>query len=215
MSWLLLRVLAWVSVRVSGEDCLIPLKLEGGENGREHTLGRGQSEHFLDTKDWKRRETNDRSQDIPTSCCGDLDRKKRDGSVRSSHNNNEDLATGGSSRNGRGGGDRDAQMAHLRGGVFTMGTNPSDGFVFEEDGEGPARRVEVSPFAIGKYAVSNAEFEHFVSETGYVTEAEKFGWSFAGSWKLCLLLFHDLLDFSQNRTTRRRKASCTVSIPQN
>ena len=30
--------------------------------------------------------------------------------------------------------------------------------------------------------VSNAEFAAFVSKTGYVTEAEKFGWSFVFAW---------------------------------
>jgi sulfatase modifying factor 1 len=57
-----------------------------------------------------------------------------------------------------------------------MGTDGDEGF--PEDGEGPARRVTLSPFAIDPFAVSNDDFGRFVSETGYVTEAERFGWSF-------------------------------------
>lgn len=40
------------------------------------------------------------------------------------------------------------------------------------------RRVRVNPIRIGPTAVSNGEFAAFVEETGYVTEAERFGWSF-------------------------------------
>lgn len=57
-----------------------------------------------------------------------------------------------------------------------MGTDGGEGF--PEDGEGPARRVTLSPFAIDPFAVSNDDFGRFVSETGYVIEAERFGWSF-------------------------------------
>jgi formylglycine-generating enzyme required for sulfatase activity len=47
-----------------------------------------------------------------------------------------------------------------------------------EDGEGPVREVTLSPFAIAPTTVSNAEFAAFAGATGYVTEAERFGWSF-------------------------------------
>lgn len=57
-----------------------------------------------------------------------------------------------------------------------MGTDDEDGF--PDDREGPAREVTVEPFAIGRYAVTNAEFAEFVAETGYRTEAERFGWSY-------------------------------------
>ena len=46
------------------------------------------------------------------------------------------------------------------------------------DGEGPARRTAVEAFAIAATAVTNREFREFVAETGYVTDAERFGWSF-------------------------------------
>jgi formylglycine-generating enzyme required for sulfatase activity len=67
-------------------------------------------------------------------------------------------------------------MVHLDGGTFRMGTDSEEGF--SQDGEGPAREVSVDPFYISKYAVTNAEFLEFVQETGYTTDAEKFGWSF-------------------------------------
>ena len=66
-------------------------------------------------------------------------------------------------------------LVPLRGGRFEMGTR--DAF-FPEDGEGPPRRVRVKPFAISPTAVSNAEFARFVDETGYVTDAEQFGWTY-------------------------------------
>ena len=63
----------------------------------------------------------------------------------------------------------------IPGGVFTMGT---DDPILPQDGEGPARRVEITTFYMDKYEVSISEFADFVAETGYVTEAEKFGDSF-------------------------------------
>lgn len=46
------------------------------------------------------------------------------------------------------------------------------------DGEAPMRRVKVKPFRMGATTVTNAEFAAFVDATGYVTEAERIGWSF-------------------------------------
>jgi len=64
----------------------------------------------------------------------------------------------------------------LRGGAFLMGTDDVQGFA--ADGEGPVREVSLSPFRIALHEVSNARFAEFVSATGYVTEAERYGWSF-------------------------------------
>ena len=61
------------------------------------------------------------------------------------------------------------------GGAFLMG---SDDRRFPEDGEGPVRRVTLSPFSIARYAVSNLQFADFVRATGYTTDAERYGWSF-------------------------------------
>ncbi|KAF0297784.1 Formylglycine-generating enzyme [Amphibalanus amphitrite] len=66
-------------------------------------------------------------------------------------------------------------LLDIPGGTFTMGTDRPH---FAQDGEGPARRVTVSPFRLQQREVSNAEFARFVAATGYVTEAERFGSSF-------------------------------------
>ncbi|MEF0942271.1 formylglycine-generating enzyme family protein [Rhizobium sp. BR 362] len=46
------------------------------------------------------------------------------------------------------------------------------------DGEGPVRTVQIEDFRLSVGAVTNAEFARFVRETGYVTEAERLGWSY-------------------------------------
>ena len=66
-------------------------------------------------------------------------------------------------------------LTNIPHGTFIMG---SDNPVIPQDGEGPARPVEISEFSMDKYEVSNWEFGIFVNETGYITEAEKFGDSF-------------------------------------
>eukprot|EP00727_Mastigamoeba_balamuthi_P009664 m51a1_g532 putative myosin IK (1161) ;mRNA; f:373782-379358 len=73
-----------------------------------------------------------------------------------------------------------ANLVALSGGAFVLGTNDTSAALFDEtDGETPARHARVGPFRISRFAVTNEEFAEFVAETGYVTEAEKFGWSFA------------------------------------
>ena len=66
-------------------------------------------------------------------------------------------------------------MASLPGGEFQMGTDAPG---YPADGEGPAHRVRLSPFDIDPHAVTNARFATFVDETGYVSDAERYGWSF-------------------------------------
>ncbi len=63
----------------------------------------------------------------------------------------------------------------LDGGPFAMGTNDRR---FPGDGEGPVREVTVDPFSIARHSVTNRQFASFAADTGYATEAEKFGWSF-------------------------------------
>jgi formylglycine-generating enzyme required for sulfatase activity len=67
-------------------------------------------------------------------------------------------------------------MIELPGGRFRMGTDYEHGF--PADGEGPVRYVGVSPFSIDQTPVTNAQFSSFVLDTGYVTDAERFDWSF-------------------------------------
>ncbi|MFC7586768.1 SUMF1/EgtB/PvdO family nonheme iron enzyme [Nonomuraea antimicrobica] len=67
-------------------------------------------------------------------------------------------------------------MVRIPGGTFLMGGDDPDGH--QEDGEGPVREVRLDPFMIDPACVTNAQFATFVKETGYVTEAERIGWSF-------------------------------------
>lgn len=71
---------------------------------------------------------------------------------------------------------RTDRMVKLDGGTFLMGTDDDIGF--PADGEGPAQEVTLDPFYVDKYAVTNAEFVTYVRETGYTTDAERYGWSF-------------------------------------
>jgi formylglycine-generating enzyme len=58
-------------------------------------------------------------------------------------------------------------MAWIPGGEFLMGADST----YPE--EAPAHRVRVDGFWMDRFTVTNAEFERFVAETGYVTLAEK------------------------------------------
>lgn len=66
-------------------------------------------------------------------------------------------------------------MLDIPGGTFVMGTTEIENVL---DGEGPPRQVTVSRFSLQQTEVSIAQFAKFVVETGYETDAEKFGWSF-------------------------------------
>ena len=83
-------------------------------------------------------------------------------------------------------------MISLDGGRFLMGSEDKDSR--QEDGEGPVREVFVSPFLIDRTAVTCAEFSAFVEDTGFVTEAETFGWSY---------VFKGLLPKSKQRKLQR------------
>lgn len=50
--------------------------------------------------------------------------------------------------------------------------------VIPDDGEGIIRRARLCAFGIEAHCVSVARFARFVSETGYLTEAERLGWSY-------------------------------------
>lgn len=61
------------------------------------------------------------------------------------------------------------------GGSFQMGeVNPP----YVVDGESPVAQVFVGDFEIDSCSVTNRDFQEFIAATQYVTEAEKFGWSF-------------------------------------
>lgn len=64
-------------------------------------------------------------------------------------------------------------MKRIKGGLFQMGTDSSDGFKI--DNEGPTVEVIVDDFYIDATTVTNQEFLEFSMDTGYVTEAERYG----------------------------------------
>jgi formylglycine-generating enzyme required for sulfatase activity len=70
---------------------------------------------------------------------------------------------------------RTDELVLVPGGAYVIGT---DRPWIPADGEGPARAVELDAFRIAPYAVTVAEFATFVDATGFVTDAERAGWSF-------------------------------------
>lgn len=71
----------------------------------------------------------------------------------------------------------DLPLVSLPGGEFWMGEDRPE-IARPSDREGPVREVDVAPFAISATTVTNAQFAAFVQATGYLTEAERFGWSY-------------------------------------
>lgn len=70
-------------------------------------------------------------------------------------------------------------IASFPGGDSFVGTDTPE---LLTDGEGPRRAVRLKPFRLEACAVTVERFAAFVTETGYVSEAERLGWSavFAG-----------------------------------
>jgi sulfatase modifying factor 1 len=74
------------------------------------------------------------------------------------------------------------QKIHLKGmiriprGTWEIGSEDED--IYIEDSEGPIRTLNHKKFLIDEACISNIEFDKFISDTGYVTEAEIIGWSF-------------------------------------
>ncbi|ASK62198.1 serine/threonine protein phosphatase [Virgibacillus phasianinus] len=85
------------------------------------------------------------------------------------------------------------KMVHIPGGTFLMGTNHKEGF--PADGEGPIRKVTVDPFYIDAHTVTNEEFQAFITDTGYQTEAEQYGWSF---------VFHQFVSAQTAKSVRQK-----------
>jgi len=67
-------------------------------------------------------------------------------------------------------------MVQLEGGNFLMGAKGPE--IWVADGEGPVREINIDSFWIDRTTVTNDDFAAFVEATGYVTEAETYGWSF-------------------------------------
>jgi formylglycine-generating enzyme required for sulfatase activity len=51
-------------------------------------------------------------------------------------------------------------------------------WAYPGDGEGPVHDVVLKPFEVDRYAVSNARFAEFIDASGYVTDAQRYEWSF-------------------------------------
>ena len=138
--------------------------------------------------------------DEPAPCCaagrsgkesGHADRSEPGRGTKSTHDGTDSGVDGGTDRRGNHGtadrhrvGDdtsdpRDVDSAGMvrLGGTFTMG-NDDEAVGFPADGEGPTREVTVDPFYVDRHAVTNADFYRFVDDTGYATDAERFGWSY-------------------------------------
>ncbi|MBT2722759.1 formylglycine-generating enzyme family protein [Bacillus sp. ISL-46] len=88
------------------------------------------------------------------------------------------------------------EMIYLSGEEFLMGTNSNEGF--PKDGEGPVRNVKVNPFYIDPCTVKNSEFLEFITDTGYKTEAELYGWSFVFSGFVSKQVAETVTDVVQN-----------------
>lgn len=65
--------------------------------------------------------------------------------------------------------------ARIPGGQALIGTAKAQ---IADDGESPQRKQRIAPFRMGLTTITNAEFAAFIDDTGFVTEAERFGWSF-------------------------------------
>jgi formylglycine-generating enzyme required for sulfatase activity len=74
------------------------------------------------------------------------------------------------------------QLVPVKGGCYWMG----DWLAIERQSLNPVHEVCVDDFLIGKHAVTRRDFEQFVLDTGYRTEAEKtggcYGWT-GSKWK--------------------------------
>lgn len=77
----------------------------------------------------------------------------------------------------------DLGLRDIPGGKTFVGTKDP---YFLVDEEGPPRPKTLKPFRMMETAVTNAQFAAFVEETGYKTEAERYGWSF--------VFFHHVAD---------------------
>jgi formylglycine-generating enzyme required for sulfatase activity len=67
------------------------------------------------------------------------------------------------------------QTVYVPAGTFLMGSNNG------RPDEAPQRTVELSPYEIGVYEVTNAQFAVFANETGHLTTAEREMASYLGS----------------------------------
>ncbi|MBI1173121.1 SUMF1/EgtB/PvdO family nonheme iron enzyme [bacterium] len=67
------------------------------------------------------------------------------------------------------------ELVAIPGGFFEMGARRS---TFPGDLDSPRRKVRVAPFLIAPTTVTNEQFARFVQASGYLTVAEREGWSY-------------------------------------
>lgn len=70
---------------------------------------------------------------------------------------------------------RQPDKVEVAGGIAWLGTANAH---IRSDGESPLRQLELKPFQLSSGTITQAEFAAFVADTGYVTDAERLGWSF-------------------------------------
>ncbi len=68
-------------------------------------------------------------------------------------------------------------MVLIEGGTYTMGSKVKEHQFENDENEKPAHDVTLNSFYLSKYDVTMKDFELFINETGYKTEAERFGYS--------------------------------------
>ncbi len=85
------------------------------------------------------------------------------------------------------------EFVRIPAGKFLMGTTEKDAAQLAKDGykwaqeyETPQRRIHLAEYYMGKYPVTNAQFERFIKAAGYQTTAEKQGGGYVwtgSEWK--------------------------------
>ena len=85
----------------------------------------------------------------------------------------------------------DYGMVQIPGGRFMMGSDcrnarldRESGMVSPGDGEYPLREARIKSFFMDRIDVTYGQFKEFVEETGYITDAELYGWSFVFDYTL-------------------------------
>ncbi len=75
------------------------------------------------------------------------------------------------------------EFVRIPGGCFRMGSPAGE--AGRDPDEGPVRRVCLSGFWMGRYEVTRGQFRLFVERSGYVSEAERQGysWVYTGKWE--------------------------------
>ncbi len=83
------------------------------------------------------------------------------------------------------GGDVAMKLVKVPAGKFLMGSDPAQRFRVRDGRENPQREVTISrDFHIGTCEVTQGQFAAFVDATGYLTQAEREGWTFAWNGRI-------------------------------